>query len=136
MPSTLPQFTITFGGWYQRTTLHLSEIYDLFAMGHSDLKLDSVELNSLHQKLNFVSVTREWGELEYIKCLTSSGIEVRYYEDGLFVLSLSTTHLISGQKQLSDYYNSRLAPAINYIFSLGAPTPKIWPILKPITLLL
>jgi hypothetical protein len=125
MPSPQPNFTITFGGWYQRTTLHLSEIYDLFALGHSGLKLDKTILHNLHQKLDFVSVTREWGELEYIKCLTGKGIEVRYYEDGLYVLIFNSTHIVTGQKMLRDYYDECLAPAISYIFSLGAPTPKV-----------
>ncbi len=44
MPSSSPRFTVTFGGWYQRTTLHLSEIYDLFALGHSGLKLEQTKL--------------------------------------------------------------------------------------------
>ncbi|MBI2464625.1 hypothetical protein HYV64_00640 [Candidatus Shapirobacteria bacterium] len=125
MPVTQPRFTITFGGWYQRTTLHLSEIYDLFALGHSGLKLDQATLTTLHQKLDFVTVTREWGELEYIKCLTSDGIEVRYYEDGLYVLIINSTHIVTGQKKLREYYDNSLAPAISYIFSLGAPTPKV-----------
>ena len=125
MPNTLPQFTVTFGGWYQRTTLHLSEIYDLFALGHSDLKLDHDVLKSHHRKLEFTSVTREWGELEYIKAQTSSGIEVRYYEDGLYVLTIYSTHIVAAQKQLQDYFDTCLSPAVSYIFSLGAPTPKI-----------
>ena len=35
------KYKITYGGWYQRTTLHLSEIYDLLALGHSKLDLST-----------------------------------------------------------------------------------------------
>ena len=44
---------ITFGGWYQRTTLHLSEIYNLLSKGKSDLELNGAKLKNLHEKLNF-----------------------------------------------------------------------------------
>lgn len=118
-------FTVTFGGWYQRTTLHLSEIYDLFALGKSSLQLDVDKLKSLQRELDFTSVTREWGELEYLKCITSDGIEVRYYEDGLYTLSLQSTDIFQSQKILQSYYDHQLSPATSYIFSLGAPTPKI-----------
>ena len=91
-------FTITFGGWYQRTTLHLSEIYDLFARGKSNLNLDKGKLNNFLHNFDFVSVTREWGDLEYIKCKTRNGIEVRYYEDGLYILEITTNDVKSGQK--------------------------------------
>jgi hypothetical protein len=118
-------FTVTFGGWYQRTTLHLSEIYDLFALGRSALKLDPDKLKSLKNELDFVSVTREWGELEYLKCITSDDIEVRYYEDGLYTISMQSTDIFQSQKILQSYYDHQLSPATAYIFSLGAPTPKI-----------
>lgn len=123
-------FTITFGGWYQRTTLHLSEIYDLFARGKSNLPLDESKLKSFHNNFDFVAVTREWGDLEYVKCTTSSGIEIRYYEDGLYILEMSTKDVKSGQKILTDYYEKFIHPAISYIFSLGAPTPKILAAIK------
>ncbi|MFZ2152581.1 MAG: hypothetical protein WAV41_00790 [Microgenomates group bacterium] len=131
MPQKKPEYTVTFGGWYQRTTLHLTEIYDLFALGRSGLKLDSQKLQELHQNLKFVSVTREWGDLEYIVCQTREGIAVRYYEDGLYVLSLNTSDIAAGQHTLRHYFDTCLSPAISYIFSLGAPTPKILAKIKP-----
>ena len=47
---------LTFGGWYQRTTLHLSEIYSLLALGHSKLPLGKNKLVEFHQKLNLKKV--------------------------------------------------------------------------------
>ena len=123
-------FTITFGGWYQRTTLHLSEIYDLFARGKSNLNLDKGKLNNFLHNFDFVSVTREWGDLEYIKCKTRNGIEVRYYEDGLYILEITTNDVKSGQNILTYYYEEHIHPAVSYIFSLGAPTPKILAAIK------
>ncbi len=118
-------FTVTLGGWYQRTTLHLSEIYDLFALSKSKLNLSSQKINNYYNELNLISVTRESGYLEYIKAITTDGIEIRYYEDGLYILSTKSTDIKKSETQLKNYYEQCLNPAISYIFSLGAPTPKV-----------
>lgn len=119
------KFKITFGGWYQRTTLHLSEIYDLFVEAKSNLNLSKEQLAEYARLLDFASVTREAGYLEFIRATTRNGIEVRYYEDGLYILEIESSDIEGGKKMLSDYFENRLSPAIAYIFSLGAPTPKI-----------
>jgi len=118
-------FTITFGGWYQRTTLHLSEVYDLLDRGHSKLLLSPHKLLEFHQKLNLKSVSRENGYLEFVHAFTNDGIEIKYYEDGLYILSIKSDDIESAHGKLESYYNDFFGPAISYIFSLGAPTPKI-----------
>lgn len=115
---------VYFGGWYQRTTLHLSEIYDFLAYGKSNLPLNEEKLKKFYQEMQIESITREAGYLEYISATTSEGIEVRYYEDGLYVFGLVSEDVESAKKTLDDFYNLRFAPGIAYIFSLGAPTPK------------
>jgi len=62
--------------------------------------------------------------LEYIELETTDGIHVKYYEDGLVVMMLPFHHTQEAKKQLADYYENRFTPAIAYLFSLGAPTPK------------
>jgi hypothetical protein len=119
---------VSFGGWYQRTTLHLSEVYDFFVSGSSKLNLLKSELERLWKKLAIVEVSRESGYLEYVKAKTEDGIEIRYYEDGLYILELtvddiSTVH--DEKRRLEDYWNVALSPALSYIFSLGAPTPRV-----------
>ncbi len=118
-------FTITYGGWYQRTTLHLSEIYGLFAYGASRLNLDESKLKKIKADLDLESVSRESGYFECVTAKTSSGIEIRYYEDGLYILEISSDDISKSQKQLEKYFQEKLNPAISYIFSLGAPTPKV-----------
>ena len=130
MPKTAHLFTVTFGGWYQRTTLHLSEIYDLFALGKSSLNLSSEKISHFHQHFDFVSVSREASDLEYVKAVTRDGIEVRYYEDGLYVLEMKSADVAIAQEKISKYFEDILHPAISYIFSLGAPTPKILAAIK------
>lgn len=119
------KYKVTYGGWYQRTTLHLSEIYNLFVKGESHLNLSKEELKKFQASLELKDISRESSYLEYIKATTSSGIEIRYYEDGLYILEISTNDISIAQKLLEEYLEKKLNPAISYIFSLGAPTPKI-----------
>lgn len=119
------QFKITYGGWYQRTTLHMSEVYKLFKHASSNLSLSKEEIKKLHKKLDLKEVSRESGYLEYVKAITESGIEIRYYEDGLYILETSGNNATLMEKELVEYFEKRFNPAISYIFSLGAPTPKI-----------
>ncbi len=115
---------VYFGGWYQRTTLHLTEIANLFSGGKSDLPLSKDKLKSLFDGLDLKESSREVGYLEYVLAVTREGIEIRYYEDGLYILSLSSSDIKEAKKKLMVYYEDHFAPAIAYIFSLGAPTPK------------
>ena len=120
------KFKVTYGGWYQRTTLHLSEIYDLFALGKSNLDLSKDKLSELQKSLSFKRVSRVQGYLEFVMAETNSGIIVKYYEDGLYVLEIPCDgNVEESQKTLEDYFSNVLSPAISYIFSLGAPTPKV-----------
>lgn len=128
-PTTLPPapsvYKITYGGWYQRTTLHLSEIYEFLAHENSYLNLDKTKLKKLHQALDIASVTRKVGYLEYVEVITKNGMRIVYYEDGLYLLSTEAPEIEKTKKELENYYYEKLNPAINYLFSLGAPTPKI-----------
>ncbi len=119
------QYTVTFGGWYQRTTLHLSEIYAFMTEGTSKLELSHHKLEQYKQFLHITSVSREVGYFEYIKATTSSGIEIRYYEDGLYILEMRNEDIKRSASILKEYFDSAFNPAISYLFSLGAPTPKV-----------
>lgn len=123
--STTTELKITLGGWYQRTTLHLSEVYDLFDSGKSNLDLSKDKLKEHQKNLNLKNVSREAGYLEFLKATTKDGIEIRYYEDGLYILETKSNNLNEAREKLSQYLENVFNPAVSYIFSLGAPTPKI-----------
>ena len=127
MPPIKPaiNYKVTFGGWYQRTTLHLTEVYEFLSVANTYLDLDKTKLKALHEKLNIIEVTREFDYLEYIKATTKEGIEIRYYEDGLYILEMSSINIQHAKAQLENYYHTKLNPALCYIFSLGAPLPKV-----------
>ena len=47
------------------------------------------------------------------------------YEDGLYFLAVNSDKIEESKKQIKDYFKNSFKPAIDYLFSLGAPTPKI-----------
>lgn len=115
------------GGWFQRTMLQLSEIYDFLRMGTSQLELDKDKLLELRKNLNIGKIDYGVDGLEYILFTTSLGISVKIFEDGLIVLNnedVSENTLFADIDDVTNYYEKNLTPALNYLFSLGAPVPK------------
>ncbi len=116
---------IYIGGWFQRTTLHLSEIYDFLKRADSPLELNKAKLEKLKEKVDIQSLEMKLGQLDHIRLLTNSGIEVKLYEDGLITLNKEGSgDFKSDIETLTHYYEKDLSPGISYIFSLGAPVPK------------
>lgn len=118
---------IYIGGWFQRTMLQLSEIYDFLRDGKSGLKLSPKKLIDLRNELAIESIEYGvYGE-EFIKFSTKFNINVKIFEDGLIVLNSKGNNdktLDSDIQSVQEYYENRLSPALNYLFSLGAPVPK------------
>jgi hypothetical protein len=116
---------IYIGSWFQRTTLHLSEVYDFMTTGESPLDLDKKKLKKLKNNLNLVSVEDIHDDFEYIKATTKNGITLKIYEDGLITLSRDPEGDIKDDiKLITSYYEKELSAGLKYIFSLGAPIPK------------
>lgn len=118
---------IYIGGWFQRTMLQLSEIYDFLRDGTSQLKLNKHKLAELHEGLGIGSIEYGVQGEEFISIMTSEQIRVKIFEDGLIVLGtdqVTEETMFADIENLKAYYENRLSPAINYIFSLGAPVPK------------
>lgn len=119
--------SIYIGGWFQRTMLQLSEVYDFLRDATSKLKLNKNKLMELHEALNIGSVEYGVAGEEFVSFLTSDQLKVKIFEDGLIVVSSDTVSeqtLFADVERLKNYYETRLSPAINYLFSLGAPVPK------------
>src|SRR3989339_656422 len=85
--------TITFGGWYQRTTMHLSEVFQFLSEGTSKLDLDKDKLTELLKNLDIKKVERKNDYLEYIEAVTKENIIINYYEDGLYILKIEEKDL-------------------------------------------
>lgn len=116
---------VVYGGWYQRTTLHLSEVQRFFLSAASNGDLDKETLQQNKKNLDIKTINRKSGYLEYLSAITNTGIEIRYFEDGLYTLSKKGTDYETTKKEVIEYFKTKYKPAIGYLFSLGAPTPKV-----------
>lgn len=115
------------GGWFQRTMLQLSEIYDFLRESKTKLNLDKRKLNEYRKKLEIGKIDYGVAGEEFIEFTTALNIKVKIFEDGLIVLNnqkVSEDTLFADIENVKDYYENRLSPAFSYLFSLGAPVPK------------
>lgn len=115
------------GGWFQRTMLQLSEIYDFLRDCKSQLALDPEKLDEFRKNLQIGKIDYGVAGEEYIEFTTALNIKVKIFEDGLIILNndkVSEDTLFADLDHVTDYYEKKLSPAFNYLFSLGAPVPK------------
>lgn len=75
------------GGWFQRTMLQLTEIYDFLREGTSQLQLDPEKLIELRKNLGIGKIDYGSNGLDYLTFTTSYKINVKIFEDGLIVLN-------------------------------------------------
>ncbi|MDO5480586.1 MAG: hypothetical protein Q4F58_02895 [Candidatus Saccharibacteria bacterium] len=119
--------SITIGGWFQRTMLQLSEVYDFLRGEEPKLKLDSKKFAELRQNLNIGNIEYGVSGEEFVYFTTSDNVAVKIFEDGLITLNnkeVSLDTFFADIQKVQDYYEKQLSPALNYLFSLGAPVPK------------
>lgn len=119
--------SIYVGGWFQRTMLQLTEIYDFLRDAKSQLDLDSNKLIEFRKELQIGKIDYKVQGEELIEFTTALNIKVKVFEDGLIVLNntnVSEDTLFADIDKVTDYYENKLSPAFNYLFSLGAPVPK------------
>ncbi len=119
--------SVYIGGWFQRTMLQLSEIYDFLRECKTQLKLDDNKLNEYRRNLKIGNIEYGVNGEEFIRFTTGVGISVKLFEDGLIVLcnsNISYDTLMNDIDAVQDYYENKLSPALSYLFSLGAPVPK------------
>ena len=115
------------GGWFQRTMLQLSEIYDFLRDCKSHLDLDEEKLKEYRKNLGIGKIDYGIAGEEFIEFTTAYDIKVKIFEDGLVVLNntnVSENTLFADIDKVTDYYENKLSVAFNYLFSLGAPVPK------------
>ena len=115
------------GGWFQRTMLQLSEIYDFLREATTKLALDPRQVIEYRKNLQIGRIDYGVQGEEYIEFTTALNIKVKIFEDGLIILNnhnVSEDTLFADIDALTDYYETKLSPAFSYLFSLGAPVPK------------
>ena len=115
------------GGWFQRTMLQLTEIYDFLRECKSQLKLEQKKLQEYRKSLAIGKIDYGVDGEEFVEFTTAYDISVKIYEDGLICLNnhnVNENTLFADLDKVTDYYENKLSPAISYLFSLGAPVPK------------
>lgn len=115
------------GGWFQRTMLQLTEIYDFLRDCKSQLDLDPEKLQEFRKGLEIGKIDYGVAGEEYIEFTTALNMKVKVFEDGLITVNntnVSEDTLFADLDKITDYYENKLSPAFNYLFSLGAPVPK------------
>ena len=115
------------GGWFQRTMLQLSEVYDFLREGTSRLDLKPQKLAEFRKNLEIGKLDYGVAGQEYLEFTTPLNISIKIFEDGLIILNnnqVSEDTLFADIEKAKDYYEKRLSPALSYLFSLGAPVPK------------
>jgi len=120
--------SITIGGWFQRTTLHLTEVYSFFA-GKDLIGLDKKILQKNLKTLSVQKFERVSDEIEYIEVSLKNNLRLKITEDGLITLkqelNTSDLKLLKTEiEKIKSFYENNLATSISYIFSRGAPVPK------------
>ena len=112
------------GTWFQRTDLHLREIYNFFVNGLVSEQLNQQKIKELRDTFGKVSVDFCEDIINYCLLKTPNGIVTEFTEDGIITLSKNYKDANGDIKLLQNFYENTLSPAINYLFSRGAPLPK------------
>lgn len=98
--------------------------------GTSQLGLDQNQLVALRDNLGIDSIEYGVGNEEFVAFTTDEQVKVKLFEDGLTVVSsdqVSEPTLFADTERLRGYYEERLSPVLNYLFSTGAPVFKELP---------
>ena len=116
---------IYIGGWFQRTSLHLTEIWTVLNEQFTEIEINKEKLKKLTEALKVKNVSRQTRFLDYV-LVESEALNCRIYEDGLIVLEKKniSSSITPDLEKIKEYYDKRLSPFISYLFSKGAPIPK------------
>ena len=82
------------GGWFQRTMLQLSEVYDFVRGDKSKLRLNPTKLETLRNDLNIASVQYSVSGQEYVEINTNDNLTIKFFEDGLVTLNKKNSTIL------------------------------------------
>jgi len=125
---------IFIGSWYSRTQLHLGELHLFLTEGKSHLSLNKEELLKYKKNLNpsDVSIIKENGHEILVAKLGKYNLE--YHENGLVLMSINPApeKINQEMKSLADFTLNKMFEAFGFLYSQGAPIPKIFIALKSV----
>lgn len=124
------------GSWYPRTLFHLNEMYEFLKKGTSHLALDPEKIKSLKAEINpsEVLLQQDLGQSFLTAKFDIYDFESR--ENGLSLLSCkclgNKKNLEEELSKMSDFAFKKVFSSFNYIYSLGAPIPKVFAALRSV----
>ncbi len=125
---------IFIGSWYSRTQLHLDELYLFLTEGKSHISLDKKRLLGYKKELepHAISIIKENRHEVLVAKLKK--YDLKYYENGLVLISAdpSSGRIDQEMKFLADFTLNKIFDAFGYLYSLGAPIPKIFIAIKSV----
>src|SRR3989344_8120911 len=118
------------GTWFPRTSIHLKEVFNFLNEKGGIKDLDPKKLKKLHDTLGLTEhKLHEEFDADFLDASFPEG-EFIITEDGILLIKTvnsieSHDHEFSKARTfLLEFYTQKLGPAINYLFSLGAPIPR------------
>lgn len=117
---------IYIGSWVPRTIVHIEEFYDFLKNKKTNLSLDNKKLLDLYKKLkvlDFKIDSNIEGCFIYSKF---DKIDFLYKENGLMIFSKEIEDLKKDSKYITDFSVNNILKTFSYLYSLGAPIPKIF----------
>lgn len=113
------------GTWFQRTSLHLKELYNFLRFKQAVPGLSAKKITELWNKLNPVEVAfTDEHNYELVK-FKSQGVIISVTEDGVVRLKMPIEGgLDEARKKVEDFYKEVFGPILAYLFSRGAPLPR------------
>lgn len=111
---------IYLGSWFPSTFLHLEEFYNLVDLQEADPKLNRQRQGQLLRGMSIqdseLDVSPE--NFEYLK-LISGRFVIRYFEDGLLIVSAKASNEGGEEDQIFKFYKNKLSKVLAFIRSRG-----------------
>lgn len=104
------------GGWFPRTRIHLEE-FQRFVDG-DNLNFGEKTSKKCRESLKIKSVEYVRGNLDFLRIISEEIVFI-YVEDGLFYVRGKS------KAKILDYYKKSVLPTLGFIYSNGAPIPKL-----------
>lgn len=114
---------IYLGTWFQRTSLHLKELFYFLKFHKSSVGLDQERLDHLWESLQVKDVVFI-GDSEFDQVQADCrDVSVCISEDGILLFTTDEKDLKKAKKILESFYTEYFAPVLTFLFSQGAPLP-------------
>lgn len=116
--------SVHIGTWFQRTDLHLRELYNFFTTDNDLQGLNNEKLKELKGNFGNFKIEFDEGLVNYLTLNLEHKVDAQITEDGVVLLSKTFENAQTDIEKLKHQYENVLSPTINYLFSRGAPLPK------------